>query len=116
MKITFFVSVLISLTIYLHAEDGHKLWLRNKSSGSVNVVCKKNSPTLAIAKEELEKGWQGKDKALVELNIKQDKEITGDGFKISSNGIQANTEFGILYGVFELLRRQQTSQYMPLLP
>ena len=80
------------MTIFLHAEDGHKLWLRYKSSGSVYVVCKNNSPAIAIAKEELEKGWQGKDKAQVELIIKQDKEITGDGFMISSNGIQANTE------------------------
>ena len=44
------------------------------------------------------------------LTIKKDKAIKGDGFKLSSNGIQANTELGILYGVYELLRRQQTGQ------
>ena len=29
---------------------------------------------------------------------------------MSSNSIQANTELGILYGVYELLRRQQTGE------
>jgi len=116
MKITFFISVLISMTICLHAEDGHKLWLRNKNNGSVNVICKRISATIAIAKEELEKGWQGKDKTLVELTIIKDKKIIDDGFKLSSNVIQANTDLGILYGVYELLRHQQTGQYMPSLP
>jgi alpha-glucuronidase len=46
----------------------------------------------------------------VNLVIKADKAIRGDGFRISKNTIQANTENGILYGVFELLRRQQTGE------
>ena len=110
MKTNIFFYILISITVSLHAEDGHNLWLRNKNSGSVNVICKKNSPTLAIAKQELEQGWQGKDQALVELTVIQDKAIIGNGFKLSSNGVQANTDLGILYGVYEILRRQQTGQ------
>jgi alpha-glucuronidase len=110
MKIAVSIFILVLTTMGLHAEDGHNLWLRNKNTGTVNVVCAKNSPTLTIAREELQKGWQGKDGASVVFTIKRDKAIKKDGFKLSANGIQANTELGILYGVYELLRRQYTGQ------
>ena len=94
----------------LHAQDGHNLWLRNKSSGHVNIVCSKSSATLSVASDELQQGWQGKDNATVVLLIKKDKAIRNDGFKISPDKIQANTDLGILYGVYELLRQQQTGE------
>lgn len=103
--------LLFTLTgISLLAEDGHNLWLRNKSTGSVNVICLKSSPTLSIAVEELKQGWQGKDNATFTLTVKKDKALIGDGFRISPEGIQANTDRGILYGVYELLRRQHTGE------
>jgi alpha-glucuronidase len=103
--------LLFTLTgISLLAEDGHNLWLRNKSTGNVTVVCSKSSPTLSIAIEELKQGWQGKDNATVTLLVKNDKAIRYDGFRLSPDGIQANTDLGILYGVYELLRRQQTGE------
>ena len=104
----FFLSVFISLN--LHAQDGHNLWLRNKSSGHVNIVCSKSSATLSVAIDELQQGWQGKDNATVVLLIKKDKAIRNDGFKINSDKIQANTDLGILYGVYEILRHQQTGE------
>jgi len=110
MKTIIFFFILILASLQLFAENGHKLWLRYKSTGTVNVVCPMNSATLSIAKEELQNGWRGKDGASFVLTIKQDKEIKGDGFKISKDGIQANTEPGILYGVYELLRRQYTGE------
>ena len=110
MKSIIGVFILILTTLGSHAEDGHDLWLRNKSTGTVNIVCAKNSATLTIAKNELLKGWQGKDGASVVLTLKNDNAIKGDGFKLSSDGVQANTELGILYGVYELLRKQQTGQ------
>jgi alpha-glucuronidase len=60
--------------------------------------------------EELQKGWSGKTGASVVLSIKHDKAIIGDGFRLTLNGVQANTELGILYGTYEFLRRQQTGQ------
>jgi alpha-glucuronidase len=102
------IFVLISISVY--AEDGHNLWLRNSNPKQVNVVCTKSSPTLTIAKQELQNEWKGDAGASVSLAIKADKAIRGDGYRISKNAIQANTEFGILYGVFELLRRQQTGE------
>ncbi len=106
------ISICILLTVLtLHAENGHKLWLRAKSTGSVKIICSKSSATLDIAKRELKQTWQGKSGATITLLIvKSDPLIKGDGFKLSPGIIQANTDLGILYGVFELLRRQQTGE------
>jgi Alpha-glucuronidase len=76
----------------------------------VNVICSKKSPTLSIAMQELRQGWQGKTNEKIELVVKSDKAIKGDGFRIGKNRIQANTDIGILYGVYELMRRQQTGE------
>jgi len=95
---------------YSHAEDGHQLWLRKKTPVPVNVICDKQSATLNIAIQELQQGWQGRPSASIALTIKKDNAIKGDGFKLTQNSVRANTELGILYGVFELLRRQQTGE------
>nr|MDQ6903971.1 alpha-glucuronidase [Bacteroidota bacterium] len=75
-----------------------------------NVICKTNSPTLSIAREELQQGWQGAPGASISLIIKKDKAIKEDGFKLSKNVIEATTGKGILHGVYELLRNQQTGE------
>ena len=100
MKTTISIFILFLVTLGLQAEDGHHLWLRNKGNVPVNIVCSKNSVTINIAKEELQQGWQGKAGASVILTIKSDKTIKGDGFKLGANEIKANTELGILYGVY----------------
>lgn len=110
MKNKLVCLILLTFSLGLYAEDGHNLWLRAQSTGSVDIVCAKGSSTLAIAKQELEQGWKGENGAKLVLKIKKDKAINGDGFKLSENEVQANTELGILYGVYELLRRQQTGQ------
>lgn len=110
MKKIYSIVILISLTLCLKAEDGHQLWLRNSSPVQVNVVSSENSPTITLARQELQNGWRGEKGTSVNLVIKADKAIRGDGFRISKNVVQANTESGILYGVYELLRRQQTGQ------
>ncbi len=104
------IFILLIATIYLHAEDGHGLWLRTKKAIPVNIICSKSSATLNIAKNELQQGWIGKAGSSVTLTLKNDKVIKGDGYKLNENSIQANTEIGILYGVYDLLRRQQTNQ------
>jgi len=95
---------------FLQAQNGHELWLRPVKAKSVNVICKQNSPTLSIAKQELTDRWQGEKNATVTLTIKKDKALKNDGFRLGKNSVQANTDVGILYGVYELLRRQQTSE------
>jgi alpha-glucuronidase len=97
-------------TLLVQAENGQELWLRTKNSASVDVVCKKQNPTIALAVKELKSGWNGEPNARIELIVKKDKALKADGFKLSAGAIQANTDKGLLYGVFELLRRQQTKQ------
>jgi alpha-glucuronidase len=108
MKALFNIVILICVPFFLHAENGHNLWLRGENTAPVNVVCSKNSTTIDIAKQELHQGWQGKTNATVVLTIKQNKFIRGDGYMLSADGVQANTDLGILYGVYTLLRHQQT--------
>lgn len=108
---TFLCSLLLLCTVLnIQAEDGHQLWLRNKKALPVTVNCALNSPTIAIAKQELMQGWLGKAGATISLVIKKDKVLKKDGYRLLNNAIEANTEFGLLYGVYELLRRQQTGQ------
>ena len=110
MRIKIALLFLILSSHYLQAEDGHNLWFCSRSTASVNIVCKTSSPTLSIAKKELLQGWQGLENATVFLSLTKDKNIKNDGFKLTANSIQANTELGILYGTYELLRRQQTGE------
>jgi alpha-glucuronidase len=108
MKNLLNLMMLMCVPFLLHAENGHSLWLRGKSTNSVNVVCSKNSATIDIAKQELQEGWQGKANVTVVLTMKLTPFIKGDGYMLSADGVQANTDLGILYGVFALLRHQQT--------
>jgi alpha-glucuronidase len=110
MKKIILFLLLTTIGLNLFAENGHDLWLRGKSSAKVNVVCKKSSPTILIATQELQNGWQGKNNVTITLTVKADKQLKHDGYKISGNEIIATTDFGILYGVYDLLRHQQTGQ------
>ena len=100
--------LLIAFARNLTADDGHNLWLRGKNTGTVNVICSGKSSTIDISKDELKQNWQGEDGASMFLNIKHNGQIKGDGFNLNSGEVQANTDLGILYGVYEYLRRQQT--------
>jgi alpha-glucuronidase len=110
MKNSTKMLLLFFLVISLKAEDGHQLWLRNHPAKPVRVVCSKQSATLDIARQELERGWQGNARAEVVLTVKHDPSIKGDGYKLDASGVQANSDIGILYGVYDLLRRQETGQ------
>ncbi len=92
------------------AENGHELWLRKQGAGPVSVVCSGDSATLRIAVQELRQGWRGRAGAALTLTVGRDKSLKDDGFRITADGIQANTDLGILYGAYEILRRQQTGQ------
>ncbi|MFC6225783.1 alpha-glucuronidase [Hymenobacter artigasi] len=111
MKSILFSLLLFCATFTLRAENGHQLWLRPHPAAPVTVVSSgKNSALLATAKSELQQGWQGRAGATVKLTLKKDKSIKYDGFRLSPQGVEAATEAGLLYGVYELLRRQQTGQ------
>lgn len=110
MKNNLLIILLSFISVGLFAGDGHSLWLPKVQPGKVTVICSDKSATTAIAVQELKDGWQGQDGATISLKIKKDKTIKPDGFKLSANAIQANTPAGLLYGTYELLRRQQTGE------
>ncbi|NLT51637.1 MAG: alpha-glucuronidase [Ignavibacteria bacterium] len=109
-KLVITILILLSGLLNLYAENGHSLWLRNQIPKQVEVICSKQSETLSIAVQELKQNWQGNPGAEVTLSIKFNKEIKGDGYILDSSGVQANTDIGILYGVYDLLRRQRIEQ------
>jgi alpha-glucuronidase len=112
MKSYLAVIVLLFIAISLNAEDGHNLWLRNVQPNKVEIICSEKSATLDIAKQELQNGWIGEQGGKVILTLKKDKRIKNDGFILYPDKVQANTHLGILYGVYEFLRRQQTGLFV----
>lgn len=104
------VILLIFNCLNAQTNTGHNLWLPPVEAHPVKVAVSNSSPTLTIAKKELEQGWAGPENTLVNLKIVNGLDVKGDGFQIAENTISARTEAGILYGVYELLRRQQTGQ------
>ncbi len=92
------------------AVDGSELWLSKQATRRVSIQGSLKTPMLQLAGKELQNGWQGVDGVTFKFSIKKDKSLSKDGFKLDSTSIQANTEQGILYGVYDLLRRQQINQ------
>jgi alpha-glucuronidase len=102
--------ILLFSAISVRAQTAHQLWLGEGKAAPVTVVCSGNSPTLTIAQQELQRGWRGEAGASVNLIIRKDKDLKKDGFRLGENTIVANTDVGILYGVYDLLRRQGTGE------
>jgi len=105
------LSILVQAPFQLPAAyRSHDLWLVPVTPASVSVQVPHSSPTLEIARQELVTGWTGSKGASVALQLISQKDLGNDGFRLERDGIQANTELGLLYGVFDLLRRQRTGQ------
>ena len=88
------------------ADDGHDLWLKKRVALPVNIICTQKSAVLDIAIKELKAGWAGMPNATCTFHIKPVKSGKKDGFTLENNGITSHSELGILYGVYDLLRRQ----------
>lgn len=102
--------IILCMTTAARAENGHQLWLRKGKANPVTIVCQGSSPILKNAVKELEAGWLGEPGSKLILSVGRDKRIKGDGFMLDSRGIHASTDKGILYGVYDLLRRQKTGE------
>lgn len=104
---------LLLFPLSFQAEDGSKLWLRFPSVKSglatEKIISKVNSPTLTIAKKELSNYWQG---SAVELRLDKSLSSLKEGYKITSDAqeitISSAKEIGLLYGVYHILRLQET--------
>lgn len=89
------------------AVNGNDLWLTTSNKGRVTVQGSLKTPMLQMAAKELQEGWQGNDGVTIRMTVKKDPSLKKDGFRLSATEIQANSESGLLYGVFDFLRRQQ---------
>ena len=112
-------TVLTSLHVSAQS-DGSQLWLGKQYANSCQVISQlPDDATAKIAKQELENNWRGKN---VELKI--DKALNlGEGYNIYARPAQqgdniqyeatitASNPIGLLYGVYELIRLQNTDAY-----
>lgn len=121
-----------------HAEDGYDLWLRYRPLPTAQrpavraIAPSADTPTLKIARAELQRGLDGLvggapasdapsillgtpkgSPAVAALNLPL-KDAGDEGYLIRSVGkttvIAANSDVGVLYGVFAYLRLVQTGQ------
>ncbi|WBX98043.1 alpha-glucuronidase [Chryseobacterium gambrini] len=105
-----YILLFLIIPLMALAEDGSQLWLRYpvnpKSRNIVNSNSK--SPTIEIAKKELNQHWAGQ---VVDLKIDKFPENFKDGYRIISTpkkiSILAKTDLGLLYGSYHLLNLQQ---------
>ena len=97
------------LALTASAEDGHQLWLRLQPANKAKVTTEKTSATINIAKQELEKYYNGE-----QVTLKLDNTMADDdGYRISGSTITARREAGLLYGAYALLRNAQPSALSP---
>lgn len=108
----YIIIVLLSVcSLPAGADDGHRLWLRMDGRSGAAVDCGVSTPTAQIAADELRDGWKGGRVSLrIDASMADD-----DGFAISRNAdggltVSARRDVGLLYGAYELLRRQQTGR------
>ena len=97
------------LPLSSRAEDGHRLWLpAYKSHTTVRVEANAQSPTIDLARTELTDHFLG-TKAVLHLDPSM---ADDDGFAISGNDdsivVRAHRDVGLLYGAYDVLRRQVT--------
>ena len=89
------------------ADNGHDLWLKSAANQKAQVtVTGRPTPTIDVAKDELQKAWKG-DKVTLTVGgeAKSDEAFT---IEISAGKpvITSKTDRGVLYGAYHLLRLQ----------
>ena len=90
--------------------DGHQLWFYSMDQDGMNLSSEKT--TLAIAENEIREYWGGKQAVSFEVLDTEDDELGSEGYRIVFGDkeikVEANGETGVLYGAYDLLRRQET--------
>ncbi len=105
-----YILLFLMIPLMAFAEDGSQLWLRYPVNEKPRNIVNSNSksPTIEIAKKELNRHWSGQ---AVNLKIEKFPESFKDGYKIISTSkkisILAKTDLGLLYGSYHLLNLQQ---------
>ena len=96
-RVFVFFYLLTFLPFYLHAEDGHQLWLRYQPVNKAQVT----GPD-CIAAQELRMYSQN------DVTLKLDPAMEQDAYSISNGVITAKDEIGLLYGAYAYLRGETT--------
>ncbi|UOE39503.1 alpha-glucuronidase [Chryseobacterium oryzae] len=105
-----YILCFLIIPLMAFAEDGSQLWLRYPFNSKTRNIVNSNSksPTIEIAKKELNQHWTGQ---AVDLKIDKLPANFKDGYKIISTpkkiSILAKTDLGLLYGSYHLLNMQQ---------
>ncbi|MCR5131975.1 MAG: alpha-glucuronidase [Prevotella sp.] len=104
--------IICSLPVF--ATDGHGLWLPNKVVNQTKVSApRKSSPTLRLAVDELKK-YATIPSVTLQRETSLKSQLGADGFIITPQTdavvIKAASDVALLYGVYELLRRQQLGE------
>ncbi|MBK9508911.1 MAG: alpha-glucuronidase [Cytophagaceae bacterium] len=132
----FLLSLLLSLVFFgTHADDGYRLWLKydpiknpalkaGYSKKLNSVFVQKTDETIAVALAELKyatRGMLGKEiletktsASTLKLEISKLTDINPEAFEIKNIKnqiiVRGNTSKGVLYGVFELIRKMQLGE------
>ncbi len=101
------LSLFIIFSLHSAAEDGHQLWLRYQPVNKVKVSCNKHSPTIDMARQELETYYTGSD-----ITLRLDTSMPDDdGYRFDGRTLSARREAGLLYGAFALLRGEKMESH-----
>lgn len=101
------LSLFIIFCLHSAAEDGHQLWLRYQPVNKVKVSCNKHSPTIDMARQELETYYTGSD-----ITLRLDTSMPDDdGYRFDGRTLSARREAGLLYGAFALLRGEKMESH-----
>ena len=101
------LSLFIIFSLHSAAEDGHQLWLRYQPVNKVKVSCNKQSPTIDMARQELETYYTGSD-----ITLRLDASMPDDdGYRFDGRTLSARREAGLLYGAFALLRGEKMESH-----
>ena len=107
LSLAFAFALTTKAQIFLQkTSDGSMLWLNKQGYNTclVKGMTDKDA-TLSIAKDELTKYYKGK-----EVSIRVDPLLNlGEGYMLTDSSIIASSSIGILYGAYDLLRLQETS-------
>ena len=132
----FLLSLLLSFVFFgTHADDGYRLWLKydpiknpalkaGYSKKLNSVFVRKTDETIAVAVSELKyatRGMLGKEiletkapTSSLKLEIIKLADINQEAFEIKTFKnqiiVRGNTSKGVLYGVFELIRKMQLGE------
>ncbi|MBO9545733.1 alpha-glucuronidase family glycosyl hydrolase [Caulobacter sp.] len=137
--LAFAAALLLMGSATAHAEDGYDLWLRYKpveaaakapyAARAAAVAPVANTPTLKVARAELERGLTGlvgkpasaaagSRDGVIQLTVAPQAGLGDEGYRIRTtavNGkkttvIAGSKDIGVLYGVFRYLELIQTRQ------